>query len=95
MRRRSDPDAAAQEAREEAGVLGKIKRKPVGSYVYWKRLERSFELLTVEVFPLEVSERCGKWKEKGARESCWLPPNKAWLLVDEPGLAEIIRTFEV
>jgi 8-oxo-dGTP pyrophosphatase MutT (NUDIX family) len=93
MRRLSDHDAAAQEAREEAGVVGKIKRKPIGTYAYWKRLATSFELLKVEVFALEVVEHRAKWKEKGARESCWLPPEKAWLLIDEPGLAEIVRTF--
>jgi 8-oxo-dGTP pyrophosphatase MutT (NUDIX family) len=93
MRRLADADAAAQEAAEEAGVVGKVKRKPIGNYVYWKRLDRSFELLRVEVFALEVFERRAKWKEKGARECCWLPPDKAWLLIDEPGLAEIVRTF--
>jgi hypothetical protein len=30
--------AAEQEARKEAGVEGKIGRKPIGSYIYWKRL---------------------------------------------------------
>jgi 8-oxo-dGTP pyrophosphatase MutT (NUDIX family) len=95
MRRLSDPDAAAQEAREEAGVIGKVKRKPIGSYVYWKRLERSFELLKVQVFPLEVSELSANWKEKAARECCWLSPDKAWLLIDEPGLADLVRKFVV
>jgi 8-oxo-dGTP pyrophosphatase MutT (NUDIX family) len=94
MRRLNDPDAAAQEAREEAGVTGKIKRKSIGSYVYWKRLARSFDLLRVEVFPLEVIDQRAEWKEKCARECCWLPPGKAWLLIDEPGLADIVRKFE-
>ena len=44
-------DAAAKEAYEEAGVIGKVKRKPIGAYSYWKRLDRSFELLNVEVYP--------------------------------------------
>lgn len=94
MRRLSDCDAAAQEAREEAGVVGKVKRKAIGSYVYWKRLERSFELLKVDVFPLEVLECRAKWKEKSARACCWLSPHEAWLLIDEPGLGDIVRAFD-
>jgi 8-oxo-dGTP pyrophosphatase MutT (NUDIX family) len=39
MKGRSDPEAAAQEAREEAGLEGKISRKSIGSYSYWKRLK--------------------------------------------------------
>jgi 8-oxo-dGTP pyrophosphatase MutT (NUDIX family) len=94
MCRLSDFDAAAQEAREEAGVVGKVKRKAIGSYVYWKRLEQSFELLKVDVFPLEVLECRAKWKEKSARECHWLSPAEAWLLIDEPGLADIVRKFD-
>ena len=33
-----DHKAAAEEAREEAGILGKIAKKPLGSYTYDKRL---------------------------------------------------------
>ncbi len=65
MKRLGDPDAAARKgAYEEAGVLGKVKRKPIGAYSYWKRLERSFELLTVKVYPLEVREQRTDWPEK-------------------------------
>src|SRR5580658_9664578 len=35
MKQLSDPDAAAREAYEEAGVVGKVKRKPIGDYFYW------------------------------------------------------------
>jgi 8-oxo-dGTP pyrophosphatase MutT (NUDIX family) len=38
MKRLSDPDAAAREAYEEAGVVGKVQRKPICDYLYWKRL---------------------------------------------------------
>ena len=32
-----DYKAAAEEAREEAGILGKTRKKPIGSYTYFKR----------------------------------------------------------
>jgi 8-oxo-dGTP pyrophosphatase MutT (NUDIX family) len=93
MKRLSDPDAAAREAYEEAGVTGKVKRKPIGEYSYWKRLERSFELLTVEVYPLEVREQRSDWPEKGSRKLGWLKPIDAAKLVDEPGLITLIEQF--
>ena len=53
MKPLSDPDAAAQEAYEEAGIVGKVKRIPIGDYFYWKRLERTFEFVKVEVYALD------------------------------------------
>ncbi len=95
MKRLSDSDAAAREAYEEAGVVGKVRRKPIGEYRYWKRLERSFELLAVDVYPLEVETQRAEWPEKNARRSGWLPQEDAATLVDEPGLVTLIRNFKM
>ena len=94
MKRFSDPEAAAREAYEEAGVTGKVKRKPIGAYSYWKRFVRSFELLAVEVYALEVREQRGEWPEKGSRRLGWLKQKDAATLVDEPGLASLIERFQ-
>jgi 8-oxo-dGTP pyrophosphatase MutT (NUDIX family) len=94
MKRKKDFDAAATEALEEAGVVGKVRRKPIGHYAYWKRWARSSELITVHVYPLKVSGQQKDWREKDVRNIGWLPTHKAWLLIDEPGLAQIVRTFE-
>ncbi len=88
-----DPDAAAKEAYEEAGVTGKIGRKPIGTYSYWKRLQRSSELLSVAVYPLEVREQQSDWPEKGARRLGWLRQKDAATLVDEPALITLIERF--
>ncbi|HLH50301.1 MAG TPA: NUDIX hydrolase [Roseiarcus sp.] len=93
MKRLSDADAAAKEAYEEAGVVGKVKRKPIGAYSYWKRLERSFELLKVDVYALEVRKQRPDWPEKGSRRLGWLRPEDAATLVDEPGLVTLIERF--
>ncbi len=37
MRGKTPHEAAAIEARQEAGVKGKIKRDSLGDYFYWKR----------------------------------------------------------
>jgi 8-oxo-dGTP pyrophosphatase MutT (NUDIX family) len=86
-------DAAAREAFEEAGVVGKVKSKPAGSYTYWKRGDGFFERLQVLVYPLEVKKHRISWPEKGERRMAWLPAEDAALLVDEPALASLIRTF--
>ncbi len=94
--KKSVPDfkSAATEAFEEAGIAGKPKRKPVGSYIYWKRLEDRFDLITVDVFPIEVKEHHDIWPEKGQRKMAWLSVEDAASLIDEPDLAELVRTFK-
>lgn len=88
---RKDFRAAAIEAREEAGLVGRITRKPVGSYLYWKRLADRFTLCRVKVYLLEVQRQLKAWREKGQRRGLWFLPEDAADLVDEPGLAELIR----
>ncbi|NOV20202.1 NUDIX hydrolase [Ensifer adhaerens] len=87
------PDAAATEAYEEAGVTGDVQRDPIGSYTYWKRNDLDFELLEVFVYPLRVTAQRMDWPEKGQRKMAWLPAGDAAVLVSEPQLASIIRSF--
>jgi 8-oxo-dGTP pyrophosphatase MutT (NUDIX family) len=94
MKRLSDPKAAAREAYEEAGVVGKVRRKPIGDYSYWKRLDDRCEFLRVEVYPLEVRGQAPDWPEKNARRCVWLSPKGAALLVDEPGLVSLLRALK-
>jgi 8-oxo-dGTP pyrophosphatase MutT (NUDIX family) len=95
MKRLRDADAAAKEAYEEAGVIGKVKRKPIGDYFYWKRLERTFEFLKVDVYPLEVRDQRTDWPEKGARKWGWHNLDAAAALVSEPGLVSLLKAFRV
>jgi 8-oxo-dGTP pyrophosphatase MutT (NUDIX family) len=58
MKGRTDHEAAAVEAREEAGVVGKVHCKSVGKYIYWKRLADQFRLVEVDVYG--VNSKPGK-----------------------------------
>lgn len=87
--------SAAREAEEEAGVKGTIAKKPIGAFTYWKRRETRFDLLTVDVFPLEVTKIRKSWKEKAERQIRWVSPQEAAEAVDEPELATILRGFAV
>lgn len=84
-------DLAAREAYEEAGLLGKVARKPLGSYRYEKQLSAKKAVsCVVHVYRLEVQQELDDWPEKGQRERCWMSPSQAALLVSESGLARIL-----
>lgn len=85
-----DHKAAAEEAREEAGILGDIGKKPIGSYTYSKRRSNGSVPVRVKVFLLEVEQELDMWPEAKERERKWLTPAKAAESVDEPELAELI-----
>jgi 8-oxo-dGTP pyrophosphatase MutT (NUDIX family) len=87
--------AAEREAFEEAGLVGRIAKKPVGRYAYRKRLKsRGTVTCTVDVFPFEVRRQLKQWPEKDEREGRWFTPDEAAKAVEEPDLAEIIRHLD-
>jgi 8-oxo-dGTP pyrophosphatase MutT (NUDIX family) len=51
MKGRKPYEAAAQEALEEAGVTGQAKKKPIGTYTYFKRREAHFDVCRVSTRP--------------------------------------------
>ena len=87
-------DQAAQEAYEEAGVLGPITKKPVGSYRYQKRLGKRSVTCSVDLYLLKVESELDQWPESEQRTRQWMPPEEAARLVDNPGLAELILRLE-
>ena len=84
-------EAAAREALEEAGVTGRAKKAPIGSYRYFKRCEGHFDYCRVDVFLLRVEKQLKTWREKGQRESRWFTFDEAADLVQEPGLVALLR----
>ena len=87
--------AAAREALEEAGVVGKPGRRRLGAYNYPKVLKSGATVVCrVTVFPLEVVEQKATWREQDQRETRWFSPREAAEAVQEPGLSAIIRDFE-
>jgi 8-oxo-dGTP pyrophosphatase MutT (NUDIX family) len=86
-------EVAAREALEEVGLVGRIVGKhPIGSYHYTKRLPQREMLCAVKVFLLSVDCQLDEWLEKGQREWRWVDPFKAAQMVEEGGLAEILRS---
>lgn len=92
---KSDAEAAATEAWEEAGVKGLIASAPIGGYSYAKRLKDGTDrACRVKVYPLEVTVMRDHWPEAAERERRWLSPLEAADLVAEPELAAILRAFD-
>src|SRR5215204_7045623 len=77
MKDRKRHMAAKREAFEEAGVRGQIGKRPIGSFVYDKRLKSQATVsCKVEVFPLKVRKQAEVWPERGEREGRWFSPDE-------------------
>ena len=95
MSGKTDAEAAAQEALEEAGVEGAIGEQPLGSFRYLKVLKRrASRWCTVDLYGLEVVVEHADWQERDERERAWLPRDVAAQMVEEPDLQALIAAFE-
>jgi 8-oxo-dGTP pyrophosphatase MutT (NUDIX family) len=91
---RSDASAAAREAFEEAGAIGKAGADPVGFYTYTKSVPGGQAVTCmVSVFPLRVDQVRKRFPEVGERVRCWFRPTDAADKVQERELANLLRAF--
>jgi 8-oxo-dGTP pyrophosphatase MutT (NUDIX family) len=94
MKGRKPHAAAGREALEEAGVEGRVAKKPIGAYAYAKRLPDGRLLdCVVEVFAMAVDRQRKRWPERGQRTARWFSPAEAAEVVDEPELAALLERF--
>lgn len=91
MAKLADHKAAEREALEEAGLVGKISKNPLGTYQFWKRQDAHWTLAEVTVFVLLVESQLDKFKEKGQRDIKAFRPDDAVDAVYEAGLGALIR----
>lgn len=90
----TDAESAAQEALEEAGVIGRVGASPIGVFRYLKILKRRAPRpMLVSVYALEVTALLDDWQEIGQRVRHWMTPEEAAEAVDEPDLAQVILAF--
>ncbi len=89
---KSPGESAAQEAYEEAGIIGPVGTEAIGSYTYEKRRRlRSAVPAVVHLFRMDVAEERDEWPEKGQRERRWFQVEEAAAAVHESDLAALIR----
>jgi 8-oxo-dGTP pyrophosphatase MutT (NUDIX family) len=80
-------ETALQEAWEEAGLIGALRRQPVGSYHY-RKCGQTFH---VTVFLMEVTDAADDWPEDGRRTRRWLRTDRALAYVNHSGLRRLLR----
>jgi len=91
LKGKSPHKSAAREAREEAGVVGKISRRPIGTFSYEKRLKGGNTVVCkVQVFALKVKRQHASWQEQGERQLKWLSRETAASTVGDRVLGTII-----
>ena len=84
--------SAAREAFEEAGVVGAVGKRPVGSFAYKKRSKKGRVVACeVHVFTLKVKGQRKEWPERREREVKLVSAKEAAKKVREPKLSAIIR----
>ena len=89
----NSPQAAAQEAWEEAGVKdGQAQPKSIGSYSYDKTLGSGLPMpVETLVYSVEVDNLANDFPEAHQRTRKWATPQEAASLVAEPELKSILN----
>ncbi len=88
-------DAALTEAWEEAGVVGKVDWRPLGLFSYRKMIAEDDDLPCVAmVYPVRVKSLAKTFPEAQERKRRWVSRKKAAQMVEEPELAQIIKSFD-
>ena len=87
--------SGAQEAYEEAGLRGTTRSRPLGSFLYEKRMMEKHTTVPCEVtvYPMLVTRQETTWPEQAERKKFWFSPTTAIGAVSENGLKAIIRDF--
>ncbi|WP_332303030.1 NUDIX hydrolase [Rhizobium sp. GR12] len=94
MKRKRPHEAAAIEAREEAGVRGRVRKDAVGRYTYLKMLDNGdVAPCIVDVFQIEVTGAETSFKERGERLMEWVRPDEAARRVREIELKSLLVDF--
>ncbi len=77
---------AHKEAREEAGVEGRILEPSLGQY----QDSKWNAALSITVFTMAVERTHDHWPEQGLRRRRWVPFDEAKELVTDPALLEML-----
>lgn len=79
-------ESAAKEAYEEAGIIGVVETRSIGSFEYVKRAVARIVCL----FPMAVADVLDEWPEMAHRSRTWTSVEMAAVLVRYPQLDRCI-----
>ncbi|MEN3792771.1 NUDIX hydrolase [Fulvimarina sp. MAC3] len=87
--------AAEIEAYEEAGVVGKTTKRPIGTYDYDKVISRKKRTpCRVHVFAMPVEDLLDEWPEHEQRRREWFAYKDAAKSVDEKDLRSLLGKLD-
>lgn len=86
-------EAAAQEAVEEAGVIGKTATSPVGTYRVPKIRPPFIWSVEVALYPIEVTEILDVWIEAEQRTRRFVTLDEAAPLLEDDGVLDLVKRF--
>lgn len=89
------PEAAAQEALEEAGLTGDIQHTPVGIYRIPKIRPPLIWTVEVSLFPMRVAHVAETWLEQDERERRLVTLAEATALIEEPEMLRVLRNMSL
>ena len=96
MANHSARKTARIEAYEEAGIVGKAGKEPLGEFLSHKGLGNGFKVRTsVSVYALRAEKQSKNFPEKGERNLAWLSPEEAFERCNEPGLRALLQSDAV
>jgi 8-oxo-dGTP pyrophosphatase MutT (NUDIX family) len=87
----SSADVAAQEALEEAGLVGRVLPRCIGSFAFERLRRDSGKPWLIDVYPLFVEKQVRKWDEKSQRTVLRCDVTSALSLVCSQSLAALIQ----
>ena len=93
MRNKKPHLTAALEAYEEAGLIGIITTRAMGSFKHRKGKGDRKQTMDVAVFPMKVQGQERWWPEKGERKAIWVSAETAARLVHKVELRRLIARF--
>ena len=93
MRNTEPHRTAALESYEEAGLVGVVAKRALGSFKHRKRKGARKQTLDVALFPMKVHGRERWWPEKGEREAIWVSAETAARMVHKAQLRRLIARF--
>ena len=87
------PEAARQEAFEEAGLLGQPDVEPLGAYQIPKIRPPLIWTIEVELFPMRIERTLDTWLEIDQRQRRFVTLEEAADLLYEPEMLRLARRF--
>jgi len=86
-------EAAAQEALEEAGLVGTPEHEPFGSFRTIKLRPPQAWTIEVDLYPMRIDGICDTWDEAGFRSRRLVTLDEARKLLDQPEMIDLAERF--